>query len=79
MRTWVSIEEARERLDDLLEEIEQGEEPTIMKDGQPVGRLSALSPPVAVLAAIDRLRARLAGPHKATQEEIRDWRDEGLQ
>jgi prevent-host-death family protein len=46
-REQIDVEEAKARLDELLERVEQGEEIVIARNGEPVARLVPDTPPPA--------------------------------
>ncbi len=73
--------DAKNRLGQLLDAAERGEETVITRHGRPVARLipAAQGPDRdAARAAIARLRARAAALRPAVSlDEILAWRDEG--
>lgn len=82
--TVVGTFEAKQRLSELLDLVERGEEVQITRNGKRVARLVpdrdvASNPGVA---AFERIRARLREPgvlkgDKVTIDEVLAWRDEG--
>lgn len=82
--TIVGTFEAKQRLSELLDLVERGEEVRITRNGKQIARLvpdrdAAANPG---LAALERIRARLAQPGAlkgppVTVEEILAWRDGG--
>lgn len=80
----VGIFEAKTHLSALLDEVEQGGEVTITRHGKPVARLVQVHAEVTPeemekrRAAIARLRARAKEINlQVTQEEIKEWIEEG--
>ncbi len=73
--------DAKNRLGQLLDAAERGEETVITRHGRPVARLIPALPPFdrkAAHAALDRIRARARGlATPPSLEELRAWRDEG--
>ena len=73
--------DAKNRLGQLLDAAERGEETVITRHGRPVARLIPAMPTFdrkTAQAALDRIRARartVASPPGL--DEIRAWRDEG--
>lgn len=74
----VGAYEAKTKLSELLDRVEQGETITITRHGKVVAELGP--PPEArrerIRQAIERGRALRRG-HDITWDEIRAWRDEG--
>ncbi|PTM52311.1 type II toxin-antitoxin system Phd/YefM family antitoxin [Phreatobacter oligotrophus] len=82
--TIVGIFEAKQRLSELIDRVERGEEVRITRNGRHVVRLvpdhEETSNPG--IGALQRIRARLGQPGAlkggaVTVEEVLDWRDDG--
>jgi prevent-host-death family protein len=58
MSTTVNIHQAKTHLSQLLEQVQQGQEVTIAKSGQPIARLTALPPERRRIAAPGSLAGR---------------------
>jgi len=73
--------DAKNRLGQLLDAAERGEETVITRHGRPVARLIPALPAFdrkSAGAALDRIRARARTvADRPSLEEIRAWRDEG--
>ncbi|MBB3980005.1 MULTISPECIES: type II toxin-antitoxin system Phd/YefM family antitoxin [Rhizobiaceae] len=77
MSTTVKISEAKAHLSELLARVEAGEEVIIARGNAPIARLTAIDERRQRLAAIEAVRAIRARAKPVTQEEIREWREEG--
>lgn len=77
MSTTVKISEAKAHLSELLARVEAGEEVIIARGNAPIARLIAIDERRQRLAAIEAVRAIRARAKPVTQEEIREWREEG--
>ena len=82
--TVVGTFEAKQRLSELLDLIERGEEVRITRNGKRLARLVPDREPTdnPGMGAFERVRARLAQPGvlkggPVTLEEVLSWRDEG--
>jgi prevent-host-death family protein len=82
--TTVGIFEAKQRLSELVDRVERGEEVRITRNGKHVVRLVPDREDTANpgIGALERIRARLAQPGalkggKVTIDEILSWRDDG--
>ncbi len=73
----VKVGEAKTHLSELLVKAEAGEEVIISRGDQPVVRLVPIQNPDSVRAVFQRLAELRAKAKPVTQEEIRQWRDEG--
>ncbi len=82
----VTLDEARDRLAELIEAAARGETVTIVRDGSPVARLEPAWDRARVHQAVEdlrqlreqiRLRLETEGQPPITSEEIWAWRDEG--
>lgn len=71
----VKVDEAH--LSELLAKVEAGEEIIISRGTTPVARLSRIHREKDVDALIADIKARRAGRPVTTQDELRQWRDEG--
>jgi len=73
--------EAKNKLSQLLDQVERGEEVVITRHGKAVARLIPPTPPFdsdQARAAVQRIRNRAAALKcKMTMEEIKGYRDEG--
>ncbi|AVO45415.1 type II toxin-antitoxin system Phd/YefM family antitoxin [Phreatobacter cathodiphilus] len=82
--TTVGIFEAKQKLSELIDRVERGEEVRITRNGKHVVRLvpdrdDAANPGIE---ALERIRARLSKPGvlkggEVTVDEILSWRDDG--
>ena len=77
MSTTVKISEAKAHLSELLARVEAGEEVIIARGNAPIARLTAIDERRQRLAAIEAVRAIRARAKPITQEEMREWREEG--
>jgi len=82
--TTYSTYDAKNKLSELLDRVERGEELTITRHGQAVAKLiPALSRQERSLAALEKLRelreSLRAKGVRVTQDEIREWINEGRQ
>ena len=82
--TTVGIFEAKQRLSELVERVERGEEVRITRNGKHVVRLVPDRDETANpgIGALERIRARLAQPGvfkggDVTVDEVLSWRDDG--
>ena len=77
---YVNLSDAKARLSELLDEVENGQTLVITRHGKPVAQLSPANPDRdekarAAMRAIMEMRKR--GAPRATREEIREWINEG--
>jgi len=77
MTVTVKVAEAKTHLSELLAKVEAGEEVIISRGNTPVARLSRIRRDNDVDALIAEIKAQRAGRQVTTQDEIREWRDEG--
>ena len=81
MTIQVKIGEAKARLSELIAQVEAGEEVVIARGNQVVARIVRARATLDAKAAVERIRTRRealrAGGVTVTQDEIRQWRDEG--
>jgi antitoxin (DNA-binding transcriptional repressor) of toxin-antitoxin stability system len=77
MTVTVKVAEAKTHLSELLAKVEAGEEVIISRGNTPVARLSRIRRDNDVDALIAEIKAQRAGRPVTTQDEIREWRDEG--
>ncbi|MCV3739531.1 type II toxin-antitoxin system prevent-host-death family antitoxin [Rhizobium sp. TRM96647] len=77
MSSTVKISEAKGHLSELLVRVEAGEEVIMARGNVPIARLTAIDVRRQRLAAIEAVRAIRARAKPVTQEEIREWREEG--
>ncbi|WP_439575987.1 type II toxin-antitoxin system Phd/YefM family antitoxin [Phreatobacter sp.] len=82
--TTVGIFEAKQRLSELVERVERGEEVRITRNGKHVVRLVPDRDETANpgIGALERIRARLSEPGvlkggDVTVDEVLSWRDDG--
>jgi prevent-host-death family protein len=82
----VTLDEAKDRLDELVQAAARGETITITQDGTPVARLEAAWDPARIHEAAEglrrlreaiRQRLQSEGQPPITADEIIAWRDEG--
>lgn len=77
MTVTVKIAEAKAHLSELLARVEAGEQVIIARGNDPIAVLSRIRKESSIETAIAEMRAMRALAKPVTQEEIRDWRDEG--
>jgi antitoxin (DNA-binding transcriptional repressor) of toxin-antitoxin stability system len=77
MSITVKVGEAKTHLSDLLSKVEAGEDVIIARGNTPIARLSRIRRENDVEALVAEIKAQRAARRVTTQEEIRDWRDEG--
>jgi antitoxin (DNA-binding transcriptional repressor) of toxin-antitoxin stability system len=77
MAVTVKVAEAKTHLSELLTKVEAGEDVIISRGNTPIARLSRFRRENDIDALIAEIRAQRAGRQPTTQEEIREWRDEG--
>ncbi len=73
----VKVGEAKTHLSELLVKAEAGEEVIISRGDQPIVKLVAIKSKENVQDAIAKILEIRAKAKPVTQEEIRQWRDEG--
>ena len=75
----VNIGEARNRLSELLQRLEEGQEVVIARGNEPRYRVTLIEEEAVTdrQAALDRLLRLREGTKPVSQEELRAWRDEG--
>ena len=73
----VKVGEAKTHLSELLHKAEAGEDVIISRGSEPVGRLVGMGKKHDAIATFKRLAALRALAKPVTQDEIRQWRDEG--
>lgn len=73
----VKVGEAKTHLSELLHKVEAGEDVIISRGNEQIARLVAVRNEAKILQAIASLKAIRATAKPVTQEEIREWRDEG--
>lgn len=71
------VAEAKTHLSELLARVEAGEEVIIARGNEPVARLVAIDERRQRLAAIEAVRAIGDRTRPVTQDELREWREEG--
>lgn len=79
MTIQVNIGEARNRLSELLQRLEEGEDLVIARGNEPRYRVTLIEEDAVAdrNAALDRLLCLRQGSKPVSQEELRAWRDEG--
>lgn len=77
MAVTVKVAEAKTHLSELLARVEAGEEVIISRGNKPVARLSRFQRESDIDTLIAEIKAQRAVRQFTTQEEIREWRDEG--
>lgn len=77
MAVTVKVAEAKTHLSELLAKVEAGEEVIISRGNKPVARLSRIRRENDIDALIAEIKAQRTSRQLTTQEEIREWRDEG--
>ena len=75
----VNIGEARNRLSELLQRLEEGEEVVIARGNEPRYRVSLIEEEECAdrLAIAHQLLSLRKGTKRVSQDELRAWRDEG--
>ena len=73
----VSVAEAKAKLSELLNKIEEGEQVTITRRGKPVARIMSSKPFLPFESHAD-LRALQTSSPKSSTEHIREMRDESF-
>lgn len=73
----VKVGEAKTHLSELLHKAEAGEDVIISRGTEPVARLVGMGKKHDAIEAFKRLAALRALAKPVTQDEIRQWRDEG--
>lgn len=76
----IGLAEAKNRLSELLDRVERGEEFTITRHDEPIARLVPARRPSreAARKAIESMRAlRDRNPVKVTTQELLAWKNEG--
>ncbi len=77
MTVTFKVAEAKTRFSELLARVEAGEEVIIARGNDPVARLVAIDERRQRLAAIEAVRAIRDRTRSVTQDELREWREEG--
>jgi prevent-host-death family protein len=77
MSVTVKVAEAKAHLSELLARVEAGEEVIISRGNHPIAVLSRVRKERDIDNTIAEIRAMRALAKPVTQEEIREWRDEG--
>lgn len=74
----VSLAQAKARLSELLDKVENGEAVVITRHGRAVANLSAVSTPKQPLKPLAAFRARMPRLRRTSASLLRDARDESL-
>ena len=77
MNVTVKIAEAKAHFSALLARVEQGEEIIISRGNDPIAVLSRIRKEGSIEATLAQIRALRAQANPVSQDEIREWRDEG--
>jgi prevent-host-death family protein len=77
MSVTVKVAEAKAHLSQLLARVEQGEDIIISRGNDPIAVLSRIRKEGSVEATLAQIRAMRAQAKPVSQDEIREWRDEG--
>ncbi|GLU28288.1 type II toxin-antitoxin system prevent-host-death family antitoxin [Brucella sp. NBRC 12950] len=73
----VKVAEAKTHLSELLAKVEAGEEVIISRGNTPIAKLSRIRRENNVEALIAEIKAQRLTRQSTTQDEIREWIDEG--
>lgn len=74
----ISLADAKARLSEVLDRVQQGEEMVITKHGRPVARVSAVDQPKQPVKSLREFRAGMPRWRKSSARLLRDMRDERL-
>jgi len=74
----ISLADAKARLSEVLDRVQQGEEVVITKHGRPVARVSAVAQPKQPVKSLREFRAGMPRWRKSSARLLRDMRDESL-
>lgn len=73
----VKVAEAKTHLSELLAKVEAGEEVIISRGNTPIAKLSRIRRENNVEALIAEIKAQRLTRQSTTQDEVREWIDEG--
>ncbi len=73
----VNLAQAKARLSELLDKVEDGEKVVITRHGRPVATLSALAAPKQPVKSLAAFRARMPRLRRPSAALLREARDEG--
>ncbi len=74
--TTVNLDQAKARLGELLDKVEQGETVVITRRGRPVATLSAVATPKQPVKPLAAFRARMPRLRRPSAILLREMRDE---
>jgi len=77
MTVSVKVAEAKTHLSELLAKVEAGEEVIISRGNKPIAKLSRIRSENNVEALIAEIKAQRLTRQTTTQDEIREWIEEG--
>lgn len=77
MTVSVKVAEAKTHLSELLAKVEAGEEVIISRGNTPIAKLSRIRRETNVKALIAEIKAQRVSRQQTTQDEIREWIEEG--
>ncbi|WP_435655764.1 type II toxin-antitoxin system Phd/YefM family antitoxin [Brucella pituitosa] len=77
MTVSVKVAEAKTHLSELLAKVEAGEEVIISRGNTPIAKLSRIRRENNVEALIAEIKAQRLTRQSTTQDEIREWIEEG--
>jgi len=77
MTVSVKVAEAKTHLSELLAKVEAGEEVIISRGNTPIAKLSRIRRETNVQALIAEIKAQRVSRQSTTQDEIREWIEEG--
>lgn len=77
MTVSVKVAEAKTHLSELLAKVEAWEEVIISRGNTPISKLSRIRPEDNVEALIAEIKAQRLTRQATTQDEIREWIEEG--
>jgi antitoxin (DNA-binding transcriptional repressor) of toxin-antitoxin stability system len=77
MTVSVKVAEAKTHLSELLAKVEAGEEVIISRGNMPIAKLSRIRRENNVEALIAEIKAQRLTRQTTTQDEIREWIEEG--
>lgn len=72
----VTVVEAKARLSEILDKVEEGEEVVITRHGRPIAQLTAVSKPKQPVRSLAAFRASMPRLRKPSAELLREARDE---
>jgi antitoxin (DNA-binding transcriptional repressor) of toxin-antitoxin stability system len=74
----VSVAEAKAKLSEILDNVENGEEVVITRRGKPMARLAAFNKPLKPVSSLAKFRATMPSAKTSATTTIRRMRDEAF-